>query len=40
MKEFLKFIFALIIISTISLSIAYCTQETINNKYNKNEKNN
>ena len=40
MKELLKFILGLIIISTISLSIAYCTQETINNKYNKNEKNN
>ena len=40
MKELLKFILALIIISTISLSIAYCTQETIKHKYNKKEKNN
>ena len=34
MKDAIRFILGLLIITTIVLSVAYCTQETIEHKYN------
>jgi|TARA_B110000908_G_C10132657_1_gene392969 hypothetical protein len=33
-KDAIRFVLALILITVITLSIAYCTQETIEHKYN------